>query len=164
MTLDNLKRMTKALLIGDNTIPQDDEDFVNSLLMTYTEMSDIVTPLKWLTTNKANEILRHYKGDYYVRMPRLPRDPSDQLDIDSELVPVVARMMASNIAKDINMKSYHRSLAMDSMKKYDSKVRAYILAQEQANKYDDVEGIDDCNNLYQDGIRSTTSDVDVYAC
>jgi len=164
MTLDNLKRMTKALLIGDNTIPKNDEDFVNSLLMTYTEMSDIVTPLKWLTTNKADEILRHYKGSYYVRMPKLPTNLSDQLDIDSELVPVVARMMASNIAKDINMKSYHRRLALESMKKYDSKVRSYILAQEQANKYDDVEGIDDCNNLYQDGIRSTTSDVDVYAC
>jgi hypothetical protein len=138
--------MLKSLLVGDNVAPKDDEDFANALLMAYTEMADAVTPLKWLTTNKSVEILRHYKGDYYVRMPKLPKDPEDELDIDSELVPVVARYMASNIAGDITTKNYHRNLAHDSMKKYDAKVRAYILAQEQENAYEDV--TDMCKEVY----------------
>ena len=141
MTLNNLKRMLKSLLVGDNVAPKDDEDFVNALLMAYTEMSDLVTPLKWLTTNKSVEILRHYKGSYFVRMPKLPKDPEDALDIDNELVPTLARFMASNIAGDINTKNYHRNLALESMRRYDAKVRAYILAQEQEDKY--VE-LDDC--------------------
>jgi len=146
MTLNNLKRMLKSLLVGDNVAPKDDEDFANALLMAYTEMADLVTPLKWLTTNKAVEILRHYKGNYYVRMPKLPKDPEDQLDIDSELVPVVARYMASNIAGDTRVKRYHRDLAMESMKRYDAKVRAYILAQEQKGVYQ--EEVDTCNPVY----------------
>ena len=148
MTLNNLKRMLKSLLVGDNVAPKDDEDFTNALLMTYTEMADIVTPLKWLTTNTDSEILRHYKGSYYVRMPKLPKDPSDTLDIDSELVPVVARMMASNIAKDITTKNYHRELALVSMKRYDAKVRAFMLAQEQEDDYEYVEGADECQAVY----------------
>lgn len=136
MTYADLKNQVTMLLTSENKLPKDAAILASSLKFAYVEIADIATPLKWLTLNKDVDIMRQGLGNYYVRMPNMPVDDTDELDIDSELVPAVARMIASYVAKDVRLKQYHRDLATQLMKKYDSKVRAYMLSQEQAGAYE----------------------------
>jgi len=139
MTYSDLKNQVSVLLTSDNKLPVGQPELVHaSLKFAYIEIADMATPLKWLTKNKDTDIMRKGPGSYFVRMPKMPIDDTDELDIDSELVPSVARLIASYFSKDINLKNYHRKLAADLMKKYESKVREYILSQESAGAYDNV--------------------------
>jgi hypothetical protein len=139
MTFGELRDITSMLVLGDFTVPAEDVRLIPLLKLAYTEIADMATPLKWLTLNKDVAILRQGVGDYFVRMPSLPVDPTDELDIDSELVPVVARMFASYLAKDIQVKMYHRQLAEDMLKKYDAKVRGYMNNKDCNREYDYAE-------------------------
>lgn len=141
MTYSDLKLQTSMLLTSENRLPQDENMIKASLKFAYIELADMATPLRWLTKNKDYGIIRQGPGDYLVRMPEMPIDNTDELDIDSELVPAVARMLASYIAKDIRIKQYHRMLAEQLMKRYDSKVREFMLSEEQKGKYDEL-GVD----------------------
>jgi len=133
MTYGELKNQISMLLISDNQLPKDDNKIKSALKMTYIEMADLTTPLKWVTLDNGNDVIRlAFGNNYYLRMPILPEVDSDVLDIDKELVPVVARIMAGYIAKEINVRQYHRSLAMESMKRYDSKVREYMISLQSA--------------------------------
>ena len=137
MTFNDLKLQASMLLTSENKLPKDNDTLKASLKFAYIELADMATPLKWLTLNKDYGIMRQGPGDYLVRMPEMPIDNTDELDIDEELVPAVARMLASYIAKDIRTKQYHRSLAEQLMKRYDSKVREFMLSEEAKNEYDD---------------------------
>ena len=134
MTFGDLKFQIDMLLTSDNVLPKDNDKVKAALKLAYIEIADIATPLKWLTTNQAEDIMRLATGGYFVRMPAMPvgTDSVDindvELDIDSELVPAVARMMAGYIAKEVNTKQYHRALAVELMKKYDAKVREFMLS------------------------------------
>jgi len=138
MTYGDLKNQIAMLLIGDNDLPKDEAKVLAGLKFAYIELADISTPLKWLTLNKDVSIMRQGPGSYWVRMPDMPLDTTDELDIDSELTPALARFMASNIAKEIQMKNYHRRLGSELLKKYDAKVREYILNQESKGAYADA--------------------------
>lgn len=138
MTYSDLKAQTSMLLTSENKLPKDDTIVRAALKFAYIELADMATPLKWLTLNKDYGIMRNGPGNYLVRMPEMPIDDTDELDIDSELTPAVARMIASYIVKDVRLKQYHRSLAEQLMKKYDSKVRAYMLREEQRGAYDGI--------------------------
>jgi len=153
MTFNELKAQTSMLLTSENKLPKDDVIVKASLKFAYIELADMATPLRWLTLSKDYGIMRQGPGDYLVRMPEMPIDDTDELDIDSELVPAVARMIASYIVKDIRLKQYHRSLAEQLMKRYDSKVRAFILSEEQKGAY---VGIAD-NTVGQDGTISNAT-------
>ncbi len=149
MTLDKFRRILKVLLIGDNDQPKGDEDLIAILEMAYMEIADISTPLKWLTKSTDVNIMRQGPGGYFVRMPELPQYGTDILDIDSELVPSIARVVASYIAKEVPTKAYHMSLATKALSKYDSKVRAYILNEELKGKYVIAEEIPDSGDVYE---------------
>ena len=149
MTFDELKLQTSMLLTSENKLTNDVAMLKASLKFAYIEIADMSTPLKWLTLNKDIDIMRQGPGSYFVRMPSMPVDGTDELDIDSELVPAVARMIASYVAKDVKIKQYHRSLAQELMKKYDAKVREYMQRQEQSGAYDDY--VDDSYILGNDG-------------
>jgi len=138
MTFAELKDQVSVLLIGDNPLPKDNSKQIAALKLAYIEIADMASPLKWLTLNKDVSIMRKAMGSYFIRMPNVPVDDTDELDIDSELVPAVARLLASYIAKEIRMKDYHRSLAKDILKKYEAKVRAFMLQQEKAGEYDNI--------------------------
>ena len=138
MTYGDLKAQVSMLLTSDNVLTNDSAKLLASLKFAYIEIADMATPLKWLTLSKGGNIMRQGPGNYFVRMPSMPTADAEELDIDSELVPAVARMIASYIAKEVNTKEYHRSKAELLMKRYDSKVRAYILKQEQAGEYDEA--------------------------
>lgn len=125
------------LLIGDNQIPQEDEQLLAGLEMAYIQLSGQATALKLLTTDHASEIIRQGPGGTYVRMPQLPNKDSDHLDIDKELAPAVARLMASYISKEKSAE--HINEAGKIVRMYESKVRVYIEEQESEGRYLDVE-------------------------
>ena len=150
MTYGELKAQASMLLTSENKLTGDATKLAASLKFAYIEIADMATPLKWLTLNKDVSIMRQGPGSYFVRMPNMPSDDTDELDIDSELVPAVARMIASYVVQDVRLKQYHRQLAAELMKKYDAKVRAYMLSQEKKGMYESAL-IDD------NGIRLTDS-------
>jgi len=139
MTFGELRDITSMLVLGDFTVPAEDVRLIPLLKLAYTEIADMATPLKWLTLNKDVAILRQGVGDYFVRMPSLPVDPTDELDIDSELVPAVARLMASYIAKELSTKAYHKAESAKILKKYDAKVRGYMNNKDCNREYDYAE-------------------------
>ena len=139
MTYSDLKDHVSMLLTSENSLSKDDKKVRASIKFAYVEMADMTTPLKWLTLNVSEAILRQGPGSYFVRMPEIPTNLDDELDIDSELVPALARMIASYVSKEINLKQYHRALAQEMMKRYDAKVRAFILSQEKSEVYESAQ-------------------------
>ena len=131
MTYGRLKDAIKVLLIGDNEIPTGGE-LVAALEMAYIEIANKATALKLLTVNKDNAIMRMGPGDTYVRMPTLPRDDTDELDIDSELVPAVARIIASYVSDKKG--AIHMNTALKMITEYENKVQIYI--EEMARRED----------------------------
>ncbi len=129
MTYATMKRQCRILLIGDNKLPSDPEDMLAALEMAYIEISNKATALKLLTVNKDNAIMRQGPGDLYVRMPRLPRDDTDRLDIDSELIPAVSRIIASYISKEKT--KLHLAIASEIIRDYEAKVVSYIEEMER---------------------------------
>ena len=123
MTYGRLKDAIKVLLIGDNEIPTGGE-LVAALEMAYIEISNKTTALKLLTVNKDNAIMRMGPGDTYIRMPALPRDDTDELDLDNELVPAVARIIASYVSDKKG--SIHMGIAFRMAMEYENKVQVYL--------------------------------------
>ena len=139
MTFGTLKNMVTVLSRGGNVLPPEQELVLAALEMAYMEISDLTSPLKWLTLNKDRNILRQGPGSYWVAMPDLPVNDTDEIEIDSELGPAVARLMTSYISKDIQVQEYHRQKAVDIITKYGAKVRTFMESQYDAGEYDDVE-------------------------
>ena len=136
MTYKGLQNILKIMLIGDNVIPQNPEILLSALEMAYIEIANQCTALKLLTANQGEQIIREGLSGSYVRMPTLPKIDTDELDIDSELAPAVARIMASYITKDKIQQ--HLTIAERIMGQYESKVRGFILSQEQRGIYTDT--------------------------
>jgi len=133
MTYGRLKAATSMLLIGDNDIPKDPEKMLAAIEMAYLELANQATSLKLLTTDHASQIIRQGLGGTYLRMPDLPEDDIDELDIDDELVPALARIIASYISKEKSL--FHTSKARETILAYESKVRVFILSREAAGDY-----------------------------
>lgn len=143
MTFSKLKSAAKLFLTGDTPLPKDDEQLIVSVEIAYLFIADHTTSLKLLTTNKEEEIIRRGPGGQYIRMPNLPEFDDDYLDIDKELYPAVARLMASHVSRDKS--EYHQAKAMEIITAYESKVESYILEQERLGKYSqyDIDSSDD---------------------
>jgi hypothetical protein len=126
MTYNELLDLVEVYLGGDYQLPESDNAKLVALKSAYYYAADNCTALKLLTTNKDNAIMRMGPGSTYVRMPSMPVDGTDKLDIDSELVPAIARVIAHYVAKDIKMKAYHETKALEAFRRYESKVTEYL--------------------------------------
>jgi len=126
----------RVFLLGDNAVPKDEDILIAILETAFLELANDCSALKLLTTNSDVDIIRTDSNGVYVRMPELPKKPTDILDIDKELVPALARIMASYISKDLNKKAYHRAEAEKIIKQYESKVRAYMQQRDNEGAYD----------------------------
>jgi len=138
MTYGRFQEVLSVLLIGDNEAPSGSQ-LIAALEMAYIEVTNKTTPLKLLTTNKDNAILRMGPGDTYLRMPKLPKDATESLDIDSELVPAVARIVASYVSRE--KVKIHIAMAQEIMRDYENKVLAYM--EEMDRRKNVEEGYDD---------------------
>lgn len=138
MTYIELKDLTSVFLTGDNILTKDPGKLRASVLGAYTFAANKCTALKLLTTNRSEAIIRMGPGNSYIRMPNLPTEDTDILDIDSELGPAIARIMAHFVAKDVKMKDYHEIKALEIMRDYEGKVQEFI---EESKRRGDYEGI-----------------------
>ncbi len=137
MTYGELQDLTAVFLGGDYVLPKDSAKKLAALNAAYSFAATKCTALKLLTTNKDSAIMRLGPGSNYVRMPKLPKDITDNLDIDDELGPAIARTIAHYIAKDVQMKNYHKMEAMEIMRDYESKVAEFLESQNAKGAYDD---------------------------
>ena len=142
MTYGRLKSAIKLLLIGDNDLPinddgtTDDDQMAAALEMAYIELASKASALKLLTTNlSTHSIIRQGPGGTYLRMPKLPSSDDDLLDIDNELAPAVARIVASYISRERG--ELHLREAAKILTAYESKVRVFILEQESEGRIED---------------------------
>lgn len=133
MTYGRLKSITRVFLIGDNMLPKDNNDVLAALEVAFIEIANQTTALKLLTPNLDSAIIRQGPGNFYVRMPALPASDDEELDVDSELVPAVARLIASYVSKDKS--AYHVTEANRIIRDYEGKVRAFM--DEEARKLED---------------------------
>jgi len=136
MTYDDLQNLTSVFLGGDYSLPKEDGKKLAALSAAYTFAATKCTALKLLTTNKDNAIMRMGPGNSYIRMPNMPNDKTSTLDIDSELGPAIARIIAHYIAKDVKMKDYHEVKALEIMRDYECKVQEYIEEQQRRGSYE----------------------------
>jgi len=136
MTFGRLKSAIKVLMIGDNELPQDKEQLIAAIEMAYLQLASQATALKLLTTDSASQVIRLGPGGTYVRMPELPENDDDELDIDKELAPAVARIIASYLSREKG--GIHSNEAQKILRAYESKVRVFIEERESEGEYDNV--------------------------
>lgn len=100
MTFSMFKKLTAGLLVGDNLLPEDDEvvsELISYALKTVATQAD---SLHLMTLSTTDNILRLAQGDYLVRVPVAPAFDEDTIDIDEELIPAVARYVASMVSRE----------------------------------------------------------------
>jgi len=98
LTYKVLKNVTTGLLYGDTILPEDD-DVLNGLVgYALTTIAMKTDSLHLMTLNAQGDILRLAQGDYMIRVPVTPVLDNDYIDIDEELVPAVARLLASYVS------------------------------------------------------------------
>ena len=134
MTYGTLKALTRALLIGDNQLPENDEQNIALLSYAYDKIATHADALRLFTSNKDFDILRKGPGNIYVRKPKLPKNDEEKLDLDDELCYVAARFIASFVSRD--KIRVHEQEAMSLIKAYNSKVNAYLIHLKQQGKLD----------------------------
>ena len=139
MTYSRLKSAVKLLLIGDNDIPEDNEQMLAAMEMAYIELSSKASSLRLLSADHASDIIRLGPNGTYLRMPNLPEDDSDELDIDPELAPALARILASYLSR--NNQILHQSEANKVLVSYESKVRVFMERMEAEGAYDTEQAI-----------------------
>lgn len=126
MTYGTLKYIVTGLLTGDNTLPRDDNVVKGLLSYAFNKIGNEAESLHLLTLNKEQEILRTATGDYLMRVPSLPTDDTDELDIDEELCFPAAEFIAGFISKE--KKEDHDIEAKKLILQYNGKVEAILAA------------------------------------
>jgi len=118
----------------------DEEQMLAALEMAYIELASKASALKLLTAEiTSNDVIRQGPGGTYLRMPTLPTKDTDQLDIDNELCPAVARIIASYLSREKG--KLHQQEASKILSAYESKVRVFLEEQQsegQYSQYDDT--------------------------
>ncbi len=132
MTFGRLKSAIKVLLIGDNELPHDKDQIIAAIEMAYLQLASKATALKLLTTDNASQVIRLGPGGTYVRMPELPDEDEDELDVDKELAPAVARIIASYLSREKG--GMHAVEADKILRSYESKVRVFIEERESEGR------------------------------
>jgi len=120
MTYGRLLSITKGLLIGDNTLPTDNDVLIGLVEYAFYNVAVKAQALHLMTLNRNKDILRLSEGDYLMRVPKLPSAPDDVLDIDNELGYPTARFIASFISKEKAM--LHLAEAERLINDYNGKV------------------------------------------
>jgi len=120
MTYQKLKYTVQGLLVGDTVAPDDNDVYLALLDMAYSEVATRAEALHLFTLNKNEDILRLAAGKYVIRLPKLPENLTDILDIDHELCFPVARIISSYISKEKG--GIHKNAANRLILDYNAKV------------------------------------------
>ena len=128
MTYETLKAITSGLLTGDTVLPASEDVVLGLLQYALTTVAMKADSLHLMTLSTTTNVLRLAQGDYLIRMPDMPEDDVDLIDIDEELMFAVARLMASYVSRDkggIHVDAANRIILDYNAKTYE------ILAQMQ---------------------------------
>jgi hypothetical protein len=125
MTLKRLKSAIKILLTGDVVLPRDDDVFLAGLEMAMCDLASKCTALKLLTPDIDEPIVRQGIGNMFIRMPKLPELETDEIDVDNDLVPAIANIMASYMGEK-QMKPYYKQEADKIIFEYEKKVDRFL--------------------------------------
>ena len=124
MTYGKLKTLASALLVGDNKLSKEDESIKALFEMAYNYLVDKCQVLNLHTEDKSENIQRLGRGTFMLRRPEVPKGDNDELDIDEELCPAVACLIASYISdKRI---AVHQARADEIIRGYNAKVDELI--------------------------------------
>lgn len=134
MTYKDLKLLSKALLSSDFPLPEDDPSIKALLSMAYNYITDKCQVLNLQTEDKSAFIKRLGRGKTMVRKPELPELDNDELDIDDDLGPAAASLIASYISE--KKTSIHQSRADMIIRDYNAKVDEFI---ESLNRFQGIE-------------------------
>lgn len=134
MTYRRLKDLTSFFLVGDIRLPDDNEVLLAGVQAALYHVAIKANALKLYTKSPTASRLRQGPGDYWIRVPNLPTDDSDSLDIDDELGQAVARYLCSFISKDGGLRRLHKAEAIEIIEYYNSKTNSYIDRLEHENK------------------------------
>jgi hypothetical protein len=118
------KTVVSGLLIGDNTLPKDDNVIKGLTIYALTTVAERADSMHLMTLDPGENLVRQAHGDYFVRVPHAPKYEDDEMDIDSELVFAVARLVASYISKDKG--GIHAKEANRIILDFNSKVAALL--------------------------------------
>jgi hypothetical protein len=98
MIYAQFKILMKGILTGDTQLPEDDLLVKTLLEYALNKVAVDAEPLKLMTLNLSEPMVRLGPGDYIVRQSKIPLLDSDEIDIDDTLVFAVARLIASNLS------------------------------------------------------------------
>lgn len=124
MTYADLKTLTKALLSSDFPLPEDEASIKALLNMAYNYLVDKCQVLNLQTEDKSDNIQRLGRGTFMLRRPELPKSDNDELDIDEDLCPAVASLIASYISE--KKVAIHQARADEIIRSYNAKVDELI--------------------------------------
>jgi len=120
------KVLVSALLTNNMVLPDDEEESLALLEYALQEVANRATTLRLLTTNVDNRIAKHTDIEgVFMRLPALPVNDEEELDIDEQLCFAVARFMASFIVDSPTLVMLHESKAIDIINQYNSTIEAY---------------------------------------
>lgn len=99
MTLAHLKQSILSRIVGATKIASDDVAVRTLLGDALKRIALSCVPLKLLTTDFINnDILRKVDESYYIMMPVVPENDTDEINIDSSLELAVIYLMCASLA------------------------------------------------------------------
>ncbi len=120
MTYNEVMTLAQVYLISDNKLPSDEPTRLALIEDALIEVADRAASMR-LTSQTAGDVLRLGPGDkLLVRMPGIPSDPDEQIDMDHELGGAVARFIAAVVSKEKGEK--HVAAAVRRILNYNAKV------------------------------------------
>ncbi len=128
-----LKNLTKGLLTGDNKLPEDEEVMLGLVQYALTTTAMKADSLHLMTLSTTANILRLAQGDYTIRVPEVPEDDEDEIDIDEELIFAVARFIASYLSREkggIHVQAANRIILDYNAKTYEITEQMQLEADE----------------------------------
>jgi hypothetical protein len=128
MTYGRLKDLVSGLLTGDFQLNVSDGEMLGLLEYAYIMLADNADVLRLFSLSKDN-VHRIGISDFNIRQPKLPDREDEELDIDNELCPAVARYIASFLSK--TKAQWHEQKALEIINNYNAKVLAYIEREKQ---------------------------------
>ena len=141
MTYGNLKYLVKALLIGDNTLTKDNAEVLVLLSYAYNKIANEADALKLFTAvSVGKQIIRQGPGKLFVRMPTMPANDADELDVDDELAYVAARFICSFVSREKG--GIHFNEAQALIRAYNQKVQIFFENMAQDGELEDYDDTD----------------------
>ena len=106
MTLAGLKLHLKTILNGNKELPKD-EDLKPLLKECLISIALRCEPLALLVFTDEEKVLKYLQDlDLYLRMPRVPKNDTDKLDLDTELCFALSYMLGMKLSNNESLVKY----------------------------------------------------------